>query len=185
VIVFRPLARSDLPTLQRWLNTPHVYEWWGRQAGPGALGGAGPDAATAEQVDAKYGATIDHGGATHRFIMEHQSSSIGLIQWYRLSDYADYSRAIGEDPARAASLDLFIGESFALGRGFGTQAIESLVTSQIFRERDIDRVVAGPAATNARSIRVFAKAGFKPVRVVTLADEPLPEAILIRHKVQP
>ena len=27
-ISFRPLAEADLPLLHRWLNTPHVSEWW-------------------------------------------------------------------------------------------------------------------------------------------------------------
>ena len=28
LIEFRPLAEADLPLLHRWLNTPHVSEWW-------------------------------------------------------------------------------------------------------------------------------------------------------------
>ncbi|HVX78367.1 MAG TPA: GNAT family N-acetyltransferase, partial [Bradyrhizobium sp.] len=26
---FRPLIRSDLIMVQRWLETPHVAQWWG------------------------------------------------------------------------------------------------------------------------------------------------------------
>jgi len=25
---FRPISVSDLPTIRRWLETPHVAEWW-------------------------------------------------------------------------------------------------------------------------------------------------------------
>lgn len=60
-IAFRPLARADLPRLRRWLNTPHVYAWWGASCGEGALGGPGDEAATADQVENKYGPTIDSG----------------------------------------------------------------------------------------------------------------------------
>src|SRR5579871_3722029 len=93
-IAFRALTRADFPSLQRWLNSPHVYAWWGRQAGPGALGGAGPDAATKEQIEVKYGPEVDGLGITHRFIIEFEGASIGLIQWYRLRDFTDYARAM-------------------------------------------------------------------------------------------
>jgi aminoglycoside 6'-N-acetyltransferase len=182
MIAFRALARSDLPTLQRWLNTPHVYEWWGRHVGPGSLGGAGPNAATAAQVEEKYGSTIDHGGTTHRFIIEHNGAPIGLIQWYQLADFPDYARAIGEDPAAAGvGLDLLIGEPEALGRGLGPRAIDQFVTAVVLPQSQADRIVVGPAATHARSIRAFEKAGIRHARIVTLPDEPGPEAILIRQ----
>ena len=29
---FRPLDRADLPTLERWLQTPEVVRWWGDAA---------------------------------------------------------------------------------------------------------------------------------------------------------
>jgi aminoglycoside 6'-N-acetyltransferase len=180
MIALRPLARSDLPTLQRWLNTPHVYEWWGGHVGPGALGGAGQNAATAAQIEAKYGPDIDHGGTTQRFIIEHNRSPIGLIQWYFLSDFADYARAIGEESASAAGVDLLIGEPDAIGRGLGPRAIDAFVTSVVFQRPEVDRVVGGPAASNARSLRAFAKAGFQPVRMVSIEGEPLPEAIVVR-----
>ena len=182
MITFRALTRSDLPTLRRWLNTPHVYEWWGRHVGPGSLGGAGDAAATKAQVEAKYGPTIDHGGTTYRFIIELDGAPIGLIQWYHLRDFSDYSRAIGEDPTGAAGIDLLIGETSAIGRGHGTRAVEKFVTAIVFRAKDVERIVAGPAATNARSIRVFEKTGFQHVRLTTLADEPIPEAIMIRTR---
>jgi aminoglycoside 6'-N-acetyltransferase len=25
---FRPMSADDLPTVRRWLETPHVREWW-------------------------------------------------------------------------------------------------------------------------------------------------------------
>ena len=182
MVTFRALARSDLPMLRRWLNTPHVYEWWGRHAGPGALGGAGTAAATEAEVEAKYGPGLDHGGTTHRYVIEHAGVPIGLIQWYHLRDFADYARAIGEDAATSVGMDLLIGEPSAIGRGLGSRAIDEFATSIVFREQDVDRIVSGPAATNARSIRAFEKAGFQRVRSAAVQGEPVPEAILVRTK---
>ena len=182
MISFRVLARSDLPTLRRWLNTPHVYEWWGRHAGPGALGGQGKDAATETEVEAKYGPTLDHGGTTHRFIIEHEGAPIGLIQWYHLRDFAEYARTISENPTRCAGLDLLIGEPKAINRGLGSRAIEQFVTSIIFRQPDVARAVTGPAKNNARSVRAFEKAGFRTVRFASIKGEPTPEAVMVRDK---
>jgi aminoglycoside 6'-N-acetyltransferase len=182
VITFRTLTRPDLLTLRRWLNSPHVYEWWGRHVCPGALGGAGQNAATEAQVESKYGPDIDHDGPSHRFIIEFDGAPIGLIQWYRLRDFEDYARAIGEDPATTAGIDLLIGEASAIGRGHGTHAIDAFVTSIVFREKNVDRIIAGPAARNAKSIRAFEKTGFRLVRSASIEGEPNPEAIMIRTK---
>jgi aminoglycoside 6'-N-acetyltransferase-1b/aminoglycoside 6'-N-acetyltransferase-2 len=27
-LTFKPLRETDIPLLHRWLNTPHVSEWW-------------------------------------------------------------------------------------------------------------------------------------------------------------
>jgi aminoglycoside 6'-N-acetyltransferase len=179
LITFRPLARTDLRLLRQWLNTPHVYAWWGAGCGEGALGGPGGDAATQDQVEKKYGPTIDGGGTTHRFVIEVEAAPIGLIQWYRLSDFPDYARDIGEEPAGCAGLDLFIGEVAALGRGVGSDALRLFVASVVFRHRDISRVAGGPASNNVRSIRAFEKAGFTRVRDARVAGEKVPEAVMV------
>ncbi len=28
-IAFRPMTTADLPLIKRWLDAPHVAEWWG------------------------------------------------------------------------------------------------------------------------------------------------------------
>src|SRR5436189_4351813 len=96
-ITFRPLALADLDDLRRWLNTPHVYEWWGVTSGPGSLGGPGADAATAAQVHEKYAHGIESDDATtHRHVIDVDGRAIGLIQHYRLADEPEYAAAIEE-----------------------------------------------------------------------------------------
>ena len=36
-IGFRELKEADLPLLHRWLNTPHVAEWYGTDEGDDPL----------------------------------------------------------------------------------------------------------------------------------------------------
>src|SRR3954464_10494249 len=102
-ITFRPLALTDLDDLRRWLNTPHVYEWWGVTSGPGSLGGPGADAATAAQVHEKYAPGIERGhDTTHRHVIEVHGHAIGLIQHYRLADEPEYAAPIRVTAPRAA-----------------------------------------------------------------------------------
>jgi len=181
-ITFRGLVRSDFRALQLWLNTPHVYEWWGRRMGIGALGGDGEDAATESQVELKYGPDCDNGGPTHRYVIEFDGVEVGLIQWYPLGAFPDYARAIGEDPADSAGIDFFIGDPASLGRGLGTRAIEGFITAIVFRTTAVRRVVAGPAEGNIRSIRTLESAGFRPVRHVIVAGEAERVTVMVRLK---
>ena len=134
------------------------------------------------QVEAKYGPEVDGLGVTHRFIIEFEGAPIGLIQRYHLRDFPDYARAVGEDPAASAGLDLLIGEPSALGRGLGSGALDKFVTGVVFAESSgrLTRVVAGPAASNARSIRAFEKAAFRRVRDAMVPGEPVPAAVMVR-----
>jgi aminoglycoside 6'-N-acetyltransferase len=34
---FRPMSVADLPTIQRWLGTRHVSQWWRTPDGPALL----------------------------------------------------------------------------------------------------------------------------------------------------
>src|SRR5919205_799602 len=120
-ITFRPLALDDLDDLRRWLNTPHLHEWWGVTSGPGSLGGPGAAAATAAQVREKYAPGIlgGDGATTHRHVIELDGRAIGLVQHYRLEDEPHYAAAIGETEPGAAGIDLLIGEVDDIGRGVG------------------------------------------------------------------
>jgi aminoglycoside 6'-N-acetyltransferase len=181
-IAFRPLARTDLPVLRDWLNTPHVFRWWGVDSGPGSLGGAGADAATAEQVEAKYGPGIDaieH--RTHRFVIEIDGRAVGLVQWYRLDDFAEYAVAIGETAPGGAGIDLFLADASITGRGLGTRVIDAFVRAVVFADPAIVRAVAGPRPDNAASWRAFEKAGFVVTRDVDVPDEG-PERIVVRRR---
>ena len=182
-ISFRLVDRADLARLCDWLNTPHVYAWWGRDSGPGALGGPVRDAATIEQVGAKYGPWLDLGGTTHRFVIEVDGSPVGLIQWYRLADESAYAFAIDEDPATAAGIDLLIGERGLVGRDLGARAIDAFVGTIVFADDRVARAVAGPDRRNTRSIRAFEKAGFRAVRDAVVPDEPQLERVMVRERV--
>ena len=181
-VTFRPLTIEDLGDIRRWLNMPHVYEWWGVTSGPGSLGGPGEEAATAEQVHEKYAPGIASDDATtHRHLIVLDGRAVGLIQHYRLEDESEYAAAIGETAAGAAGIDLFIGEPDTVGRGVGAAALDAYVRSVAFADPHVTRAVAGPHPSNTRSCRAFEKAGFVVVRDVVVPDSG-PERIHVRTR---
>ena len=181
-VTFRALELGDLDALRRWLNSPHVYEWWGVSSGPGSLGGSGPDAATAAQVHEKYAPGVASDEATtRRHVIELDGRAIGLIQHYRLEDEPEYAADIGETRPGAAGIDLLIGELDAVGRGVGTAALDAYVRETVFADATVTRAVGGPHPDNARSCRAFVNAGFVAVRTVDVPGSG-PERIHVRDR---
>jgi RimJ/RimL family protein N-acetyltransferase len=182
-ITFRPLALEDLGDLRRWLNAPHVYEWWGVTSGPGSLGGPGAYAATADQVREKYVPWITGAddATTHRHVILLGGRAVGLVQHYRLEDEPDYAAAIGETEPGAAGIDLLIGEVDDVGRGVGAATLDAYVRDVVFADPSVTRATAGPHPDNRRSCRAFEKAGFVAVRDVVVPESG-PERIHVRTR---
>lgn len=179
-ISFRPLERSDYPALRRWLNTPHVYEWWGSDATQWGLGGPGERAASLADVEASFGPGIEGRDATDYFIIEIDGQGIGLIQSYMLIDHPEYAETIGEAKPGIAGIDLMIGEPDKVGHGLGTAVVDEFMRSVIFTRPDVERIIAAPDNRNARSIRAFEKAGFRFLRDAEIPGEPAPHRLLER-----
>jgi aminoglycoside 6'-N-acetyltransferase len=183
-IAFRRMARTDLPALTKWLNTPHVYEWWGETSGAGWLGGPGAAAATAAMVEAEYSAALEGREPTEHYVIEHDGEAVGMIQTYRLANEPGYAAEIGEPTEGTAGVDLLIGDPDAIGRGLGPRVIDAFVRTVIFAAPELHRAVAGPDARNARSIRTFEKAGFRPVRDALVDHGHHVERVLVRDRVE-
>jgi tRNA pseudouridine32 synthase / 23S rRNA pseudouridine746 synthase len=145
---FRPLRRADYPLLQRWLAAPHVAPWWRLPY----------DAAS---LETHYGPRIDGREPTFVFVIEINDSPAGWIQWYRWVDYPEHAARIGA-AVEDAGMDLALGEFAMLGRGLGPQAIHDFLHAVVWPHAAIAACVVDPEASNERSIRAFAKAGFLP-----------------------
>ena len=156
-ISFRPMQRSDLLLLQRWLSAPHVDAWWHQ-----AVDLAG--------VVAKYGPRIDGVEPTHVFMIEHDGRAVGWIQWYRWRDYRAHADQLGAE-LTASGIDLAIGEVEMLGRGIGSAALRLFVERVVFADAAIGACIRDPEERNTRSLRAFEKAGFKVERTIRLEGE--------------
>ena len=148
--VFRPMSAKDLPTIKRWLGTPHVSQWWHDPS---------------EQFELVSG-DLDHPDMA-QFIVAADEREFAYLQCYALSAW---NTGFGPQPEGTRGLDQFIGEADMLDRGHGSALIRT------FAERLLaigtPRIVIDPDPANARAIRAYEKAGFCRDRTVDTPDGP-------------
>jgi len=161
---FRRMKLGDLPLMHRWVNTPHVREWW--DALP-----------TLDAVVTKYAPRILGREPTHSFVVDAGSRPIGYIQSYRIADYPDYARHLGSDD-RAAGVDLFVGEVEFLGQGSGSAILREFLRRVVFADEWRTECLIGPEIENHRAIRCYQKVGFSYWKTVQIPGEPAPEYVM-------
>jgi aminoglycoside 6'-N-acetyltransferase len=147
---FRPMSVTDLPTIRRWLETPHVAQWWHDPA---------------EQFELVSG-DLDHPDMA-QFIVAADAREFAYLQCYNISAW---NNGFGPQPEGTRGLDQFIGEADMLGRGHGSAFIR-VFADQLFAS-GTPRVVIDPDPANERAIRSYEKAGFCRGCVVDTPDGP-------------
>jgi aminoglycoside 6'-N-acetyltransferase len=147
---FRPMSAADLPTIKRWLGTPHVTQWWHDPR---------------EQFELVRG-DLGHPDMA-QFIVAADVREFAYLQCYKVSAW---DTGLGPQPEDTRGLDQFIGEADMLDRGHGSAFI------RVFADQLLDsgtsRVVTDPDPANARAIRAYEKAGFRRDRIVDTPDGP-------------
>lgn len=136
----RPILPEDVGVLAAILAEPSVARWW-----------PGYDAARVEADLLDTGADTVAWAIEARLDPAGPPSVVGAIQAW-------------EEPGeeyRHAGIDLFLATA-AQGRGLGPSAIRA-VARWLVEERGHHRLTIDPAAANERAIRVFERAGFRPV----------------------
>src|SRR5437870_4844585 len=159
-IAFRALEQSDMPLMAKWLNEPHVHEWYDADE-PGDL----------DSITTRYMPCTNGDEPVQAYIILYHGNPIGYIQGYDLKDYPDEMQAMGVDE-HAAGMDLFIGEADTVGRGVGTAVIKRFLKEKLFSHPGIDSCIIDPEPDNKRAIRAYEKTGFTYVRTVQLPNEP-------------
>jgi len=145
---FRPMSADDLPTIRRWLGTPHVCEWWHDPA---------------EQFELVSG-DLDHPDMA-QYIVAADAREFAYLQCYNLSAW---NTGFGRQPEGTRGLDQFIGEADMLERGHGSAFIQQFADQLL--ASGTPRVVIDPDPDNARAIRAYEKAGFRRDRIVDTPD---------------
>ena len=135
--------------VRRWLEAPHVKEWWGD-----------PDTQFALVSE-----DLDH-PAMDQFVVAAGDRPFAYLQYYDLTAWPD--NGLGVQPAGTRGIDQFIGEADMIGRGHGSTLIRSMV-DKLLRE-GTPRAVTDPDPANIRAVRAYEKAGFQKSRVVKTPD---------------
>lgn len=164
-ITFAPVTAADLPLLRDWLDTPHWREWWGDP----------------EEEIAAIAAMVEGRDSTRPFLFRVDGEPAGYIQVWRIAD-ARSEPWLTEAPWLAllgdgcVGVDLSIGPAWMLSRGLGSAALAGFVAR--LRAEGHGDIVIDPDPRNARAIRAYHKAGFRPVPEV---EGRFPGVLLMRH----
>ncbi len=153
-IGFRPLAEADLPQLHRWLNAPHVLEWWDRPA------------PSLETVRAQYGAHIRGETDVSPYVLLHEAQAIGYIQVYPVPDGTWGLRLTDQ----AVGVDLLIGEPEYVHKGLGPRLLSHFLRACVFATGEIAQCFVDPSCRNQVSIRAFSKVGFRQVGIARSSE---------------
>jgi aminoglycoside 6'-N-acetyltransferase len=145
---FRPMSADDLPVIKRWLETPHVREWWHDPAEQFAL----------------VSGDLDHPDMA-QFIVAADGREFAYLQCYNLSAW---NCGFGSQPDGTRGLDQFIGEADLSGRGHGSAFVRAFADHLL--ASGTPRVVTDPDPANTRAIRSYEKAGFHRDRLVETPD---------------
>jgi RimJ/RimL family protein N-acetyltransferase len=144
------MTAASLPLMQRWLEQPHVREWWGEP-----------------ETELGYIRDMIEGRDTTRpFIFSVDGRPAGYIQYWFVGHYQDEAWVakhpwLAELPADAVGVDLSIGEPALLSRGVGSGVLRQFAEGLLAAGHQT--IVIDPDPANTRAVRAYEKAGFRAI----------------------
>ncbi len=161
-LILHPIVEGDIDLLHKWLNAPHVAEWF-------------DGAVSLEAVQRKYIEKI-RSDWQQAFIVYQADIPFGYVQSYRASRAGPgWWPDVDE---QTVGIDQFIGELSFLGCGMGTLMVREF-SSWLLAQPTVSRVIADPDLNNEGAIRCYRKAGFVDVGLV---DTPKGRALLMERR---
>jgi aminoglycoside 6'-N-acetyltransferase len=135
--------------VRRWLEAPHVAQWW-----------RDPDTQFALVSE-----DLDH-PAMDQFVVAAENRPFAYLQCYDPNAWPE--GGLGMHPDGTRGIDQFIGEPDMVDRGHGSGLIRSFVDKLL--NTGTPRVVTDPDPDNIRAVRAYEKAGFQKARLVDTPD---------------
>lgn len=151
-LTVRELMLNDNLLLSKWLSNPAILEFYDGRDNPSDL----------ERVNRKF---FNRNDGVNRCIIEYEKKSIGFIQYYRIDKEERLLYGYEHSNDLIYGIDQFIGETRYWGKGIGTLLVSSMVNFLI-EDKQADRVVLDPQASNIRALRCYEKCGFKKVKLL-------------------
>jgi len=149
-IGFSPVGQEHYPLLRTWLNAPHVREWWGDP----------------EEELGFIREMVEGRDTTRPFLITLDGTPVGYIQYWFLGHHQNEAWTkdnpwLLELPQEAVGVDLSIGDADKLSAGIGSAALAAFVS--YLRGLGHETIIIDPDPANARAVRAYSKAGFRPV----------------------
>lgn len=149
-IRFNPVMEADLPMLAQWLGAPHMREWWGDP----------------EEELGFIRDMVEGRDSTRPFLIVLDDRPVGYIQYWFIGHHQNEQWAkehpwLMELPSETIGVDLSLGDPELLSKGIGSAALTAFVRRLI--EEGHRSIIIDPDRGNARAIRAYEKAGFRPV----------------------
>jgi aminoglycoside 6'-N-acetyltransferase len=150
-IRFVPVTPEHYGLLEGWLRAPHMREWWGEP----------------EEELGLIRDMVEGRDTTRPYLIACDGESVGYIQAWFIGDHQNETW-IGDHPwlaglpADTVGVDLSIGEASQLSKGIGSAALAAFVRR--LRDEGHRTIIIDPDPANARAVRAYEKAGFRPLR---------------------
>ena len=157
-VTLRLMTERDLPMLYRWLNRPHIVEWWGGE-------GQRP---TYDEVQAHYLPRVMAEESVTPYIAMQGGEPIGYAQSYVAMGSGDGWWVDETDPG-VRGIDQMLANADQLNKGLGTELVRALV-KLLFSDPEVTKIQTDPAPENLRAIRCYEKAGFIRQGIITTPD---------------
>lgn len=159
---FEPISFDHLAILHKWMQEPHVWQWWGEGR-----------SWSFNDIKEKYtpytlGYKIQQGEKKliHPFLIELEERPIGFIQFYNAFDFPrdgfNTEDVWHELSQSLAAVDFYIGESDYIGRGLGAEALKAFLSNHVFHH--FDACLVDPDRNNKAAIKTYTKAGFSTLQ---------------------
>lgn len=140
----RTATADDRSLLEYWDTQPHVIESGGEDAGEW-------------EWDRELGRQVPW---REQLIIEIDRGPIGFIQI--IDPELEETHYWGAVEPHLRAIDIWIGEPDALGRGYGTAAI-NLAIDRCFADPRVTSILIDPLMGNDRAQRFYSRVGFVPV----------------------
>jgi RimJ/RimL family protein N-acetyltransferase len=149
-ISFLPVEPKHYPLLRKWLGEPHMQDWWGEP----------------EEELGFIRDMVEGRDTTRPFLIALDGKPAGYVQYWFIGHHqnaewiADHPW-LAELPSDTVGVDLSIGDAAQLSQGIGSAALAAFVAQ--LRRQGYTNIIIDPDPANARAVRAFTKAGFRPI----------------------
>lgn len=161
-LAFKPLSIDQLNLLHKWMQQPHVSQWWGEGR-----------SWSFKDIKEKYtpytlGYKIQQGAKKpiYPFVIELEERPIGFVQFYNALDFPrdgfNVENVWHDRTKSLAAIDFYIGEANCIGMGLGAKVLESFLNNHVFNH--FDACLVDPDKNNKAAIKSYAKAGFSTLQ---------------------